>query len=203
MAISSAVMAKFQNPSPTIKAVIDLYHANFANSEFVGVGATKTGGTAYVKFSIPAIQKFRLMKCSVNVRSAHLNNMRYAFWHAWTDLRAENLPDEKRRLFRQSWNDTWNDDSKMKRLIIEAGVTHNHEFWEAFFDHVGLTPTLQKALQEVKSSAVVQDKRKNHEVKTALQDIRGPLRILLRHGIETEQLHEMINHEIVDLITNG
>ena len=203
MAVSPNMIRIFNNPTMLIKATIDQYHQDFQGSEFVGIGATKTGGTAYVKFSIPAVQKFRLMKCSIGVKHASLDGMRYAFWHAWTELRAERVSESKRREFRQHWNDTWNADSKLKQLLQETGATSSHVFWEAFFDHVGLTPKLQVALNEVKSSSVVQDKRKNHEVKTAIQDIRGPLRVLLRHGIEIDELHEMIKIEVVDLITNG
>jgi hypothetical protein len=201
------LLAKFTNPGPVANAFIKEWNEYFKGSKYVGHGASKTGTTAYAKFSIPAVNKFKLCKVSIRVRYHSKPSgvsITSDVWEAWAKLRVEKITDgaRSRNMF-YDWTRNYTGESSLSKLFNETGANGHQDLYEAFFTAVGFMPELDKAAKDVASSSTVEEKKKIHEVKSALFDIRAPLRTLLRHGIETEQLHEMINHEIVDLITDG
>lgn len=203
-----AVLAKFQNPGPVANAFLIEWLKFFKDSKYVGHSAGKTGSTAYAKFSVPSVNKYKLCKVPVRVKYHSRNPSKIMIcdevWEAWAKLRIEKVEDvsKKSRMF-NDWTRNYTNDTSLSQLFAEVGASSHQELYEAFFEAVEFFPELNKAVKDVANSSCVEEKKKSHEIKCALSDIRGPLRTLLKHGIETDKLHEMINIEIMDLVTNG
>ena len=210
MATNPAIMAKLTNPGPATKGILDEWNKYFKDSKYVGHGSTKTGGSAYVKFSVPAVHPTKLVRVPVRVGNRHYLGVSSLFnetWDAWAKLRAELMSKDpiKIRALKDDFANSWSNHSTLQSFLVEIGVNKNNPapMYESFFTFVGMIPEMDKAIRDVSSSSLIQEKKKNHEVNTALCDIRIPLRTLLRHGIDRDQIRDMVDEEIVRLITEG
>ncbi len=211
MATNPAIMTKLANPGPATKGILDEWNKYFKDSKYVGHGSTSTGGSAYAKFSVPAVHPTKLVRVPVRVGNRHYLGVSSLFnetWDAWAKLRAESMSKDpiKIRTIRDDFTNSWNDQSTLRHFLSEMGLhvrSSPAPMYESFFTFVGMIPEMDRAIRDISSSSLIQDKKKNHEINTALCDIRNPLRTLLRHGIEREQIRDMIDEEIVRLITEG
>lgn len=204
--VDPIILGKFTSPGPIATTFIYEWQKYFKDSKYVGHGAAKTGSTAYAKFSIPMVHKTKLCRVSVNTRRRNLitaSNMFSDLWSTWAKLRIEKNGLSNAGKAYNDWTNTYSRDNSFALLMSELGTNSHAHLYEAFFTAVGFMPEINKAINDILASPSIEDKKRSHAIKSALYDIREPLRTLLRYGIETEQLHDMINNEIVDLITNG
>lgn len=210
MAADPVIIAKLVKPGPVTKILLEDWQRCFKDSKYVGHSATKTGGTAYAKFTVPSVHPTKLVRIPIRMNGYYKRTVANTFndmWIAWAKLTAETKYKDPLKIngHISSMTNSWSEPSLIKSFLEEIGLTNANPAvtYESFFTFVGFVPELTRAFNDVSSSSVVYDKKKNHEIETAMYDIRAPLRTLLRHGIEREQIRDMIDEEIVKLITEG